>query len=489
MLDLLNTNLLEIKEALENKKISSQELIEFYLKRIEKYDKKINAFLSLNENIINEAKIIDEKRSKNHTLPPFAGIPIAVKDNITTKHLPTTCASKILEGYYSPYDATAIKKLKEAGFLLLGKLNMDEFAMGSSCENSYYKTTKNPWNLDYVPGGSSGGSAASVAARLTPVALGSDTGGSIRQPASFCGVMGLKPTYGRVSRYGLVAFASSLDQIGTFTTNVIDSAIILSIIGQHDPLDSTSANITSYDYTKTVENNIKGLKIGLPKEFFSGGLEKSVEEAVSNSIKILTDSGAECISVSMPHTEYAIPVYYIIAPAEASSNLARYDGVKYGYRAESNTLEEMYKLTRTNGFGPEVKRRIMLGTYVLSAGYYEAYYLKAQKVRTLIKRDFEDVFKKVDIILTPTSPFTAFKLGEKMDDPLQMYLCDVFTIPLNLFGGCGLSLPCGFDNNALPIGLQIMGNYFNEDKLYKLANVFQRQTDFHKKIPQTVLGG
>lgn len=489
MLDLLNANILDIKNALEEKAISSTELVDFYLKRINKYDTHINAFLTINENILNEARQTDEKRIKKNKLPAFAGIPIAIKDNITTKNLPTTCASKILEGYYSPYDATVIRKLRDAGFLILGKLNMDEFAMGSSCENSYYKVTKNPWNLNHVPGGSSGGSAAAVAARLTPVALGSDTGGSIRQPAAFCGVMGLKPTYGRVSRYGLVAFASSLDQIGPITTNVLDSAIVLSIIGKHDPLDSTSASTLDLDYTRALDGNIKGLKIGLPEEYFSGGLEKSVETAIKNSIEVLTDLGVECIKVSMPYTEYAIPVYYIIATAEASSNLARYDGVKYGFRAESSTLEEMYKLTRTKGFGPEVKRRIMLGTYVLSAGYYEAYYLKAQRVRTLIKRDFEKVFKEVDILLTPTSPFTAFKLGEKMDDPLQMYLCDVFTIPLNLFGGCGLSLPCGFDENNLPIGLQIMGNYFNEDKLFKLAHAFQAHSDYHKKIPQNFIGG
>jgi len=489
MLDLLNTNILELKEALENKKISAKELAEFYLKRIEKYDNHIGAFLSINNNILKEAKEIDEKRAKNDMLPPYAGIPIAIKDNITTKDLPTTCASKILEGYYSPYDATVIRKLKDAGFLILGKLNMDEFAMGSSCENSHYKATKNPWDLTHVPGGSSGGSAAAVAARLTPVALGSDTGGSIRQPASFCGVVGLKPTYGRVSRYGLVAFASSLDQIGPISTNIIDGAILLSIIGHHDHLDSTSAKVKDSDYTTSLDNNIKGLKIGLPKEYFSGGLDNSVGEAINQSIKLLSDLGAKCIEVSMPHTEYAIPVYYIIAPAEASSNLARYDGVKYGYRATANTLEEMYKLTRSKGFGPEVKRRIMLGTYVLSAGYYEAYYLKAQKVRTLIKNDFEKVFNEVDIILTPTSPFTAFKLGEKMDDPLQMYLCDAFTIPLNLFGGCGLSLPCGFDSNKLPIGIQFMGNYFNEDKLFKLAHLFQTHTNYHKKIPQNFIGG
>ena len=489
MIDILNANILDLKNALEKKNISSKELIEYYLNRVEKHDPQINAFLTINENILNEARLIDEKRAKKEELPAFAGIPIAIKDNITTKKLPTTCASKILEGYNSPYDATVIRKLKDAGFLLLGKLNMDEFAMGSSCENSYYKTTKNPWNLTHVPGGSSGGSASAVAARLTPVALGSDTGGSIRQPASFCGVMGLKPTYGRVSRYGLVAFASSLDQIGPITTNALDGAIILSIIGKHDPLDSTSATAMDSDYTMALDGNIKGLKIGLPDEYFSGGLEKSVEEAINNSIEVFSDLGAKFIRVSMPHTEYAIPVYYIIATAEASSNLARYDGAKYGFRANSQTLEEMYKLTRSQGFGPEVKRRIMLGTYVLSAGYYEAYYLKAQKVRTLIKNDFEKAFKEVDVLLTPTSPFTAFKLGEKMDDPLQMYLCDVFTIPLNLFGGCGLSLPCGFDNKNLPIGLQIMGSYFNEDKVLKLAHVFQTLTDYHKKIPQNFIGG
>ncbi|BAI81402.1 aspartyl-tRNA(Asn)/glutamyl-tRNA (Gln) amidotransferase subunit A [Deferribacter desulfuricans SSM1] len=482
-MDLLNKTINELKTLLETKQISAYELNKFYLDRIKNIDTKIDSYLYLNESILDEAKIIDEKRARGEKLPEYAGIPIAIKDNMVTKGMPTTCASKILENFDSPYNATVVELLKEKGFLILGKLNMDEFAMGSSCENSYYKKTKNPWDLERVPGGSSGGSAAAVAARLAPATLGSDTGGSIRQPASLCNVCGLKPTYGRVSRYGLVAFASSLDQIGPLTHNVEDSALLLSIIGKHDEKDSTSAKFESKDYTANLNKDIKGLKIGVPKEFFGEGIQPEVKEKVLEAIKQFESLGCEIKEISLPHTEYAVAVYYIIATAEASSNLARYDGVRYGFRAEAEGLIDMYEKTRSIGFGDEVKRRIMLGTYVLSAGYYDAYYLKAQKVRTLIKNDYLNAFKEVDVIITPTSPTTAFKIGEKSSDPLQMYLSDIYTISLNLFGGCGISIPCGFDNNNLPIGLQIMGNYFEEEKVLNLAHKFQQITDFHKKLP------
>ncbi|MGA1861938.1 Asp-tRNA(Asn)/Glu-tRNA(Gln) amidotransferase subunit GatA [Deferribacter thermophilus] len=486
-MDLLNKTINELKNLLETKQISAYELNKFYLDRIKNIDPKIDSYLYINESVLYDAKVIDEKRANGEKLPEFAGIPIAIKDNMVTKGMPTTCASKILENFDSPYNATVVELLKEKGFLIIGKLNMDEFAMGSSCENSYYKKTKNPWDLERVPGGSSGGSAAAVAARLAPATLGSDTGGSIRQPASLCNVCGLKPTYGRVSRYGLVAFASSLDQIGPLTHNVEDAALLLSIIGKHDEKDSTSANFESKDYTVNLDKDIKGLKIGVPKEFFGEGIQPEVKEKVLSAIEQLKGLGCEIKEISLPHTEYAVAVYYILATAEASSNLARYDGVRYGFRAESNGLIDMYEKTRSIGFGDEVKRRIMLGTYVLSAGYYDAYYLKAQKVRTLIKNDYLNAFKEVDVIITPTSPTTAFKIGEKSSDPLQMYLSDIYTISLNLFGGCGISIPCGFDNNNLPIGLQIMGNYFAEEKILNVAYKFQQITDYHKKLPKIAL--
>ncbi|MDY6820527.1 MAG: Asp-tRNA(Asn)/Glu-tRNA(Gln) amidotransferase subunit GatA [Deferribacterota bacterium] len=483
MLDLLKANLIDIKEALDKKDISCEELVQFYLDRIKSIDEKLQSFITINDNALIEARQYDNIRRKKEGFPNFAGIPIAIKDNIVTDDMPTTCGSKILENYISPFNATVVKKLKKEGFIILGKLNLDEFAMGSSCENSYYKNTKNPWDLSRVPGGSSGGSAAATAARLTPVSIGSDTGGSIRLPASFCGIVGFKPTYGAISRYGLVAFASSLDQIGPLTTSVFDASILLSILSGHDPLDSTSAAIDPYDYTLTLDRDVKGMKIGLPKEYYSYIKNKDVEKAIDDSRKLLEGLGIQFKDISMPYIDYAIPAYYIIATAEASSNLARYDGVKYGYRSNGDSLQDMYIKTRSEGFGDEVKRRIMLGTYVLSAGYYDAYYLKAQKVRTLIRKDFAKAFEDVDILMTPTSPFTAFKLGEKLVDPLEMYQCDIFTNTLNLFGGCGISIPCGFDSSNLPIGLQFMGNYFNETKLLRIANVYQSHTDFHRRIP------
>lgn len=483
-MNILDMNIAELRAALEDKSLSSRELVSFYIDRINKFDPEIQAYISLNENALAEAEAVDAARAKGEKLGRLAGIPIGLKDLIITSTMPTTCSSKILEGFTAPYDATCVELLKKEGAIFLGKLSMDEFAMGSSNETSYYKKTKNPWDLERVPGGSSGGSAAAVAAGLAPVTLGSDTGGSIRQPASFCGVVGMKPTYGRVSRYGLVAFASSLDQIGPMTKNVEDCAEILSVIGQHDEMDSTSAPVDGKDYVSALTGNVKGMKIGIPKEYFAEGLEAETREKIQAAIDKLVELGCEPVEISMPHTDYAIATYYILATAEASSNLARFDGVKYGFRAEAESLDEMYLNTRSQGFGEEVKRRIMLGTYVLSAGYYDAYYIKAQKVRTLIKNDFLKAFEKVDAIVGPASPFTAFKAGEKSSDPMTMYLSDIYTISLNLFGGCGMSVPCGFDSKGLPVGLQLMGGHFEEEKLMNLAYAYQQATDFCGKFPE-----
>jgi aspartyl-tRNA(Asn)/glutamyl-tRNA(Gln) amidotransferase subunit A len=409
------------------------------------------------------------------------GIPLAIKDVICTKGVATTCGSRILEDFVPPYDATAVARLKAAGAILLGKTNMDEFAMGSSTENSAYFTTANPWDLERVPGGSSGGSAAAVAAGECLGALGSDTGGSVRQPASLCGIVGLKPTYGRVSRYGLVAFASSLDQIGVMTKDVTDAAMLLEAIAGHDPRDSTSLNVPVPDYAAGLEGDLKGVRVGVPKEFLVEGMQPEVEAAVRAAVDTLVELGAEAREVSLPHTDHALPVYYLIAPAEASANLARYDGVRYGSRVDGGGLIETYKRTRGEGFGPEVKRRIMLGTYALSAGYYDAYYLKAQKVRTLIKGDFDAAFEQVDVVVAPTSPTTAFRIGEKADDPLQMYLSDIFTLSMNLAGICGLSLPCGFDGQDLPIGLQVMGPPLGEERVLRVAYAYEQATQWHAR--------
>ncbi|MCA1980487.1 MAG: Asp-tRNA(Asn)/Glu-tRNA(Gln) amidotransferase subunit GatA [Calditerrivibrio sp.] len=482
-MDLLNATLKTHAELIRSKKISSKEMLHFYLDRINRYDSRINAFITINEKALEEAEKYDSMVSNNEDIPPFAGVPIALKDNMVTKDLLTTCSSNILNNFVPPYDATVVKHLKDAGFIIIGKLNMDEFAMGSSCETSFYKKTVNPYNTDCVPGGSSGGSAASVAARLVPAALGSDTGGSIRQPASLCNVVGMKPTYGRVSRYGLIAFASSLDQIGPMTKTVEDSVSLMEVIGKYDKNDSTSFKKDDFNYNNNFANSIKGLKIGLPKEYFAEGISDDVKNAIKSSVDFFASHGAEIVDINMPHTDYAVAVYYIIATAEASSNLARFDGVKYGFRAKANDLQEMYTFSRSEGFGTEVKRRIMLGTYVLSSGYYDAYYLKAQKVRTLIKNDFLNAFKKVDFILTPTSPTTAFKLGAKSNDPLQMYLSDIYTISLNLFGGCGISIPAGFDSNGLPIGLQLLGNYFDEERLLSLSDFYERHNPYYRKLP------
>jgi aspartyl-tRNA(Asn)/glutamyl-tRNA(Gln) amidotransferase subunit A len=411
------------------------------------------------------------------------GIPLAIKDNICTKNILTTCSSKILSNFIPTYESTVTSRLIEQGYILIGKTNMDEFAMGSSTENSGFYPTRNPWDLERIPGGSSGGPAAAVASDECIAALGSDTGGSIRQPAAFCGVVGLKPTYGRVSRFGLVAFASSLDQIGPITKQVRDSAILMNIISGHDPLDSTSAPLPVPDFTAVLGQDIKGLKMGVPKEYFIEGIEREVEVLVKEAIKRLELLGAIPVEVSLPHTGYAIATYYIIATSEASSNLARYDGMRYGLRSEGKDLIETYMNTRAHGLGAEVKRRIMLGTYALSAGYYEAYYKKAQQVRTLIKQDFERAFKEVDVIVTPTSPTAAFKLGEKIADPLQMYLSDIFTISVNLAGVPGISIPCGFTTDNLPVGLQIIGKHFDEESILKVAYTYEQSTEWHRRRP------
>ncbi len=474
----------ELGERIKKKEISSEEVVGAFHRRILIDDigpPIIHSFITLAlEEAIKQAKIVDEKIRKNEPVGELAGIPIAIKDNLCIQGIRTTCGSKILENYFAPYDATVIRKLKKADAIFLGKTNMDEFAMGSSTETSYFGVTRNPENPEFIPGGSSGGSAAAVAAKEVPFALGSDTGGSIRQPASCCGIVGLKPTYGRVSRYGLVAFASSLDQIGPLAKNVYDCALLLKIISGYDEKDSTSADLPVPDYLKELgkSEQIKGLKIGLPKEYFITGIEPEVEKAVKEAAKVLEKLGAEIIEISLPHTEYAVATYYLIAPSEASANLARYDGVRYGYRSTFNvqrsTLEEVYEKTRGEGFGQEVKRRIMLGTYALSAGYYDAYYLKALKVRTLIKKDFDEAFKKVEVILTPTAPTPAFKLGEKLDDPLKMYLSDIFTISANLAGIPGISVPCGYSKDNLPIGLQISGKSFAEETVLKVAYLYEQ---------------
>ncbi|NWF97695.1 MAG: Asp-tRNA(Asn)/Glu-tRNA(Gln) amidotransferase subunit GatA [Nitrospirae bacterium] len=476
----------EARALLYKKEISVRDIVEAIIQRIDSVEEKIRAFITLNrENAllasVEVQKKLDADKSNNKLL--LSGIPIAIKDNMCTKDVLTTCASKILYNFIPPYESTVTARLKEQGYILIGKTNMDEFAMGSSTENSGFQTTLNPWDLERVPGGSSGGSAAAVAADECIAAIGSDTGGSIRQPAGFCGVVGLKPTYGRVSRFGLVAYASSLDQIGPLTKNVKDSAILLSIIAGHDPLDSTSAPVDVPDFTECIGKDIKGFKIGIPKEYFVEGIDKEVEDILLKAIKHLESLGAILVEISLPHTGYAVATYYILATSEASSNLARYDGVKYGLRAGGKDLMDMYFTTRAQGFGAEVKRRIMLGTYALSSGYYEAYYRKAQQVRTLIKKDFEDAFNKVDIIITPTSPVPAFKAGEKTQDPLQMYLTDIYTISMNLAGVPAISVPCGFTSNNLPVGLQIIGKHFDEETILKVAYAYEQSTDWHKRKP------
>ncbi|MGC7870584.1 Asp-tRNA(Asn)/Glu-tRNA(Gln) amidotransferase subunit GatA [Desulfosporosinus sp. SYSU MS00001] len=472
----------ELHELLIHKEVSAAELTNAYLERVRDLDKDLQAYLTvLEKDAQTQASEIDQKIARGEELGALEGIPMAMKDNMCTEGVRTTCASQMLREFYPPYDATVTTRLKDAGSILLGKLNMDEFAMGSSTENSAYMKTRNPWNLDCVPGGSSGGAAVSVAADLAAFSLGSDTGGSIRQPAAFCGVVGLKPTYGAVSRFGLIAYASSLDQIGPLTKTVRDNALVMNTIAGYDAMDSTSVRYDKPDYTKFLIDDIKGLKIGLPREYFGEGIDPEVAKEIQKCVETLRGLGAEVGECSLPHTEYAIPAYYLIATAEASSNLARYDGVRYGYRAEAGDVLGMFRKTRADGFGQEVKRRIMLGTYALSSGYYDAYYLKAQKVRTLIKQDFDQAFEKFDVLLGPTAPTPAFKFGEK-SNPLTMYLSDITTVPINLAGIPAISIPAGFVN-GLPIGMQLMGKAFNEGTLYRVAYTFEQTTNYHTLKP------
>jgi len=482
-LELHKLTVFELVKMIHRGEVRPHEVLIDVFKRIKEVEGRVKAFVTLTvEKAYNMARDAENAvlSGKKNIL---TGIPIAVKDNICTKGILTTCASKILYNFYPPYESTVTQKLLNNKYILVGKTNMDEFAMGSSTENSGFHITRNPWDLERVPGGSSGGSAAAVAADECIAALGSDTGGSIRQPASFCGVVGLKPTYGRVSRFGLVAFASSLDQIGPITKCVQDAALLMNVIAGYDPMDSTSAPIGTNDFTEYLGKEVKGFKIGIPKEYFIEGMDREVEERVNDAIKHLESLGCIPVEISLPHTEYAVATYYIVATSEASSNLARYDGVKYGLRVEGKDLLDMYMKTRSRGFGAEVKRRIMLGTYSLSAGYYEAYYKKALQVRTLIKQDFEKAFEKVDFIITPTAPTPAFKIGEKIDDPLQMYLSDIFTISVNLGGLPAISIPCGFSMNGLPIGLQIIGKLFDESGILQLAYAYEQSTPWHKMKP------
>ena len=483
-MSLRKLTLFELKDKFTKGEVSAVEIVKAYFQRIAVAESKVKAYITKAEKdaLAKEADDLDYKLRGWRKTRPLTAMPIAVKDNICTEGVKTTCGSRMLEGFAPPYDATVVGRMKEQDYFLIGKTNLDEFAMGSSTENSAFGPTRNPWNLACIPGGSSGGSAAAVAADLCAAALGSDTGGSIRQPAACCGVVGLKPTYGRVSRYGLVAFASSLDQIGPITKDVRDAALMLQIIAGHDPLDSTSADVPVPDYQKALKFNLRGMKVGVPMEFFAEGLDPEVELAVRTAIIKMQELKAEIKEIALPMTQYAVATYYLLATAEASSNLARYDGVKYGYRAaKEKGLLEMYMKTRQEGFGPEVKRRIMLGTYALSAGYYDAYYGKAQAVRTLIKRDFDEAFKDVDVIVTPTMPTPAFKLGEKVQDPLQMYLSDIYTISVNLAGVPAIVVPCGFSSGKLPIGLQIIGRPFEEEKILRTAYAYEQATDWHTK--------
>ena len=478
------STLAQLSIALESKKISSEELTRLYIERCNKHNNSLNCFITITEEeALKKARRADKKRaSGDYSL--LTGIPIAQKDIFCTNGIKTTCGSKMLDNFVAPYDATLIKKMNDAGLIMLGKTNMDEFAMGSSNETSFYGPVKNPWDNCRVPGGSSGGSASAVAARLTPAATGTDTGGSIRQPSSFCGITGLKPTYGRVSRYGMVAFASSLDQGGPMTQTAEDAALIMNIIAGFDEHDSTSTEKPTDNYTEKLNNSIKGLKIGLPKQYFDENLDNNVAGVIENGLKELEKLGAKCVDVELPHTELSIPAYYVVAPAECSSNLSRYDGVRFGHRCkEPKDLSDLYCRSRQEGFGKEVKRRIMTGTYVLSAGYYDAYYIKAQKIRQIISNDFQNVFKNVDIIAGPTTTGVAFKLNEKLNDPISMYLSDLYTVSVNLAGLPAISVPSGFINK-LPVGMQLIGNYFQESLLMNVAHQYQKVTDWHQKIPQ-----
>ncbi len=494
MSELTDLTLSECISGLQGGDFSSLELVRAYLQRIERLDNSLHAYLCvLAEQALAQAKDADRRlsswRKEQEAPPPLMGVPLAVKDVLCVEGAPTTCGSRILENFTPPFTATAVERLQKAGAIVLGKTNTDEFAMGSSTENSAYGLTRNPWDPQRVPGGSSGGSAAAVAARLAPAALGTDTGGSVRQPASFCGVTGLKPTYGSVSRYGLVAFGSSLDVVGVLAHDARDAALVFQHMAGRDPLDATSVerNLTPSDLTRAPfperEGELRGLRIGVPREYFIPGLQAEVEQAVRAALALFESLGAELVEVNLPHTEYALPVYYLVAPAEASANLARFDGIRYGPRLPADELWQVYRRTRGQKFGPEVKRRIMLGTYALSAGYYDAYYGQAQKVRTLIRQDFERAFQQVDVIAAPVTPNTAFVIGEHSDDPLSMYLEDIFTIPANLAGIPGLAFPVGFDQQGLPVGMQLMGPHFREDLLLGAAGVYQQATDWHRRTP------
>ena len=474
----------ELHDRLRRGDLTSTELTQALFDRIEDTDGKIGAYLTVcRDRGMAEARAADARLANGDASSKLLGIPFALKDVLLTDGVPTTCASRILQGFTPPFDATAVRRLKEAGAVLLGKTNMDEFAMGSSTENSGFSVTRNPWNPDRVPGGSSGGSAAAVAAGQCVAALGTDTGGSIRQPAAFCGVVGLKPTYGRVSRFGVVAYASSLDQVGPITRDVSDCALTLQAIAGHDPADSTSVDAPVPDYAAELSRGAAGLRVGVPREYFVAGMQPEVEQAVRQGVREIEKAGAETVEVSLPRTGYAVAAYYVIATAEASSNLARYDGMRYGPRAQAEDLTSTYTKSRSQGFGPEVKRRIMLGAYVLSAGYYDAYYLKAQKARTLVRQDFEAVLRQCDAIVAPTTPTTAFRIREMTEDPLRMYLSDIFTIPANLAGLPALSLPCGFDQAGLPIGMQVIGRPFDESTVLRLGHAFQQATDWHRRRP------
>ncbi len=491
-MDITELTVHELKDKLDKKELTITEITKAYVDRIKEKEPEIEAFITeLTSEAIKKSEEIEKRIDNNEKLGEYAGIPIGLKDNMCTKGIKTTCASRMLENFISPYDGTVVDKvINQENMINLGKLNMDEFAMGSSTESSYFKKTKNPWDLSRVPGGSSGGTAAAVVANMVPWALGSDTGGSIRQPASLCGVVGLKPTYGLVSRYGLVAFASSLDQIGPITKDVKDAAILLSMIAGHDKKDSTSANISKKDYTKALTNNVKGLKIGVPKEFFGEGINEEVKEALNKAIEKYKELGAIVEETSLDIAQYALATYYIIACAEASSNLGRFDGIRYGYRTKNfENLKDIYINSRSEGFGAEVKRRVILGTYVLSSGYYDAYYKKAQQVRTLVKNKFETEFEKYDMILTPTSPVTAFKFGEKSENPLEMYLSDICTVSVNIAGLPGLSIPCGIDKNGMPIGMQLIGKPFDEETILNAGYTYEQATNFRENYKPTFRKG
>jgi aspartyl-tRNA(Asn)/glutamyl-tRNA(Gln) amidotransferase subunit A len=478
-MDITKLTASQIREKYETKELTVPQVVKAYFEKIKADDEKIKAYITLcEEEAMQKAEAVQKKYDAGEKLGELAGVPIAIKDNMCTKEIRTTCASKMLENFIPPYDATVIKKINDSDAIILGKVNMDEFAMGGSTENSAFFKTHNPVNLNKVPGGSSGGSAAAVAGDMAPISLGSDTGGSIREPAAFCGIVGLKPTYGLVSRYGLVAFASSLDQIGPMGKTVTDVTNVLNVIAGHDEMDSTSANIEKIDYTKALVNDVKGLKIGVPKEFLGEGVSEEVRKAINTAIEKYKKLGAEVKECSLPATEYALPAYYIIACAEASSNLGRFDGIRYGYRTKNyESLADIYRNSRSEGFGEEVKRRIILGTYVLSSGYYDAYYKKAQKVRTIVKKDFDKVFEEFDVLLTPTTPTVAFDIGSKISNPLEMYMSDILTVSINIAGVPAISVPCGKDSEGMPIGMQLIGKHFDEEKILRAAYTYEQNEE------------